>query len=265
MRRKLGINIDCIPNQDPVQTLIKAKQLGFHSFFTPLYSLEKTIEIKNKADELGMDFEFIHAPFEKINDMWNAQLCECTPYDNYIKSIDVASASGVKAIIVHLSSGWNSPEICDKGLERFDKIVDYAKDKGVIIAIENLRRKGNFAYMMDRYENRENVKFCYDVGHEHCYTATVDVMDICGERAIFTHVHDNRGRDKDDWYANYDEHKLPFDGNINYQHVIDKLDQYEYSGSIMLEVFMSVYPQMTADEFMQTAYDRAVKIEALSK
>ena len=265
MRRKLGINIDCIVNQDPVKTLIEAKKLGFDSFFTPLYSLEKTLEIKTKADELGMDFEFIHAPFDKINDMWKNEDGECLPYDNYITSIDVASKVGVRAIIVHLSSGWFCPEICDKGLARFDKLVEYAKEKGVIIAIENLRKKGNFAYMMDRYEKCDNVKFCYDVGHEHCYTANIDVMDICGERAIFTHVHDNRGRDKNNWYANHDEHKLPYDGSIDYQHVVNKLDEYGYTGSIMLEVFSSVYPDLSGDEFLKTAYDRAVKIEGLSK
>lgn len=265
MRRKLGINIDCIADEDPVNTLIKAKELGFNAFFTPLYSLEKTIEIKKKADELEMDFEFIHAPFEKVNDMWKTEDGECLPYDNYITSVDVASKAGVKAIIVHVSSGWTCPEICDKGLERFDKVVRYAKEKGVIIAIENLRKVGNFAYMMDRYENCDNVKFCYDLGHEHCYTATVDLMDICGKKAICTHVHDNRGRDKNDWYANYDEHKLPFDGSIDYQHVVNKLDEYEYTGSIMLEVFSVIYPEMSADEFMKTAFERAVKIERLSK
>lgn len=265
MRRKLGINIDCITNQDPVETLIKAKEIGFHSFFTLLCSFEKTMEIKAKADEIGMKYEFIHAPFEKVNDMWSKEEIQCLPYDNYIKSIDVASKAKVPAIIMHLSSGWDIPEICYKGLERFDKVVKHAKEKGVIIAIENLRLKENFAYMMDRYEKEENVKFCYDVGHEHCYTPMVDVMDICGERAIFTHVHDNRGRDKNDWYANYDEHKLPFDGSIDYKHVVEKLDQYNYTGPIMLEVFNKVYPEMSDDEFLQTAYNRAVKIEKLSK
>ena len=102
-------------------------------------------------------------------------------YNGMIDAIDAAAACNVPIVILHVSSGWDTPEINDLGLSRYDAIVDYAEKKGVIAAFENLRKTGNVAYFVDRYENRDCVKFCYDNGHEHCYTKTVCWMDI------FTH------------------------------------------------------------------------------
>lgn len=263
MKRKLGIICDCIMGKDPIDTLDIIKQVGFDSFFTGHTDYDTVRALKDKGDILGLDFEFIHAPFKNINSMWMDSTEYLEIYNGMIQAIDSAAACDVPTVIAHLSSGWDAPPINDLGLSRYDALVDYAEDKGVIIAFENLRVVGNLAYFTDRYRDRACVKFCYDNGHEHCYTKSVKWLDIFTFNTVATHIHDNMGRG---WerIGDPDSHLLPFDGNFDYEAMIRKLDEYDYKGSLMLEVFNhSRYMNMEPYEFIKTSYDRIKKISEM--
>lgn len=265
MKRKLGINADCVRNTEVIQNLEIIKQTGFESFFTGAKLTEGIGEIRKKADELSLDYEFIHAPFDGINNMWLAGLDYLQVMKGMKNAIDNAAEYGVPAIVAHLSSGWKSPEITELGLARFDELVMYAENKNIIIAFENLRKTGNLAYFVDRYENCSNVKYCYDCGHEHCYTKSVCWPDIFTFELYCTHIHDNHGRGWEK-VSKTDEHLLPFDGNVDYQKMMRKLDEYNYEGSLMLEVFNTAseeYGKLTAEQFIQTSFDRLKKISEM--
>ena len=60
-----------------------------------------------------------------------------------------------------------------------------------------------------------------------------------------------------------DTHLLPFEGNIDYEKVIAKLDEYGYAGPLTLEVTNSKYPEYTPEEFLATCYDRIKKISEM--
>lgn len=256
MDRKFGLVCDCAEGNEEV-SLELLKKYGFTNFFSDAHDLEKLRILRKKSDELGLEYEFIHGPFKGINDMWTS---EETPeiYKQLCLSIENAAAVGVKAVIIHVSSGWNAPKVNDLGLSRYDSLVELAREKGVILAFENLRKLGNLACLMDRYEHCENVKFCYDCGHEHCYTVTVPYAELFGSRFFCTHIHDNFGHPGG--AGDGDLHLMPFDGEIDYKKMMTSLDKIGYTGSLMLEVFK---PQtMTADEFVKTAYER---VERMSK
>lgn len=263
MKRKLGIIAEAIKNEDSLETLDRIVNAGFESTFTGRYDLPSVEKLVEKCKKLGLDMEFIHAPFNDINSMWLPGDRYKTIYDGMIQSIDSAAATGIKAVVTHVSSGWSPPEICDDGLKRYDDLVEYAAKKNVTLAFENLRKVGNIAYFVDRYEKNDNVKFCYDCGHEHCYTETVCFPDIFRDRMIFTHIHDNMGRDKNNPMGDPDMHVLPFDGNIDYEKMMRKLDEYDYKGSLMLEVFSGPYPNLSPDEFIKTAFERIKKISLM--
>lgn len=109
MKRKLGIIAECIAGADPVDTLDLMKEIGFDSFFTDTYSVETTQRMKQKADALGLTYEFIHAPFSGINNMWIEGDAYLTVYNGMIDAIDAAAACSVPAVILHVSSGWDTP------------------------------------------------------------------------------------------------------------------------------------------------------------
>lgn len=266
MRRKLGINTDCFAGINEITVLEMAKSHGFEAITTSLTNVNDVCALKNRADTLGVEFGYLHAPFRGINTMWETGDSYRNIYSGMLEAITSASECGVKAVVTHVSSGWSAPCVNDLGLSRFDDLVEFATKKGVVLAFENLRKVGNLATLMDRYEKSDNVRFCFDCGHEHCYTKTVSWIDIFTDKLIATHIHDNLGRDLHDKVSDNDSHWLPFDGNYNYHKMMRRLDKYGYSGPLLLEVFNTTrgdYSIMSGDEFLKTCYDRINRISRL--
>ncbi|MBQ8850284.1 MAG: sugar phosphate isomerase/epimerase [Clostridia bacterium] len=262
MKRKLGILSECLVGEDPTKTLEKIKKAGFDCFFTGTQDQEKAAELVAKAKELDMTCDFIHAPYKGINNMWLAGMNYLNIMNGMKHTVDIAAATGIPIVIAHVSSGWDAPEITELGLARFDELVLYATERKVVIAFENLRKVGNLAYFADRYENMEYVRFCYDCGHEHCYTKYVTWMDIFRQKMVATHIHDNHGRGEEK-VGDPDEHLLPFEGNMDYERMIHKLDEYEFDGALVLEVTNRRHPEWTHEEFLATCYERIKKISEM--
>ena len=70
MQRKLGIVASCLDGVSELDALKKIKDAGFETFFTGAYKNDDVRAIRGRADELGLKYEFIHAPFRGINQMW---------------------------------------------------------------------------------------------------------------------------------------------------------------------------------------------------
>ena len=265
MKRKLGVVANCLKEKTELEALDLIADAGFRAVFSESNDPATVLVLREKCDKLGISLDFLHAPFRGINDFW-------LPGDAYNAlrrgieaSIDSAAGAGVPMVVCHVSSGWWPPQMCQIGLDRFDALVEYAGRKKVTIAFENLRKVGNLAALMDRYEKNPGVGFCYDIGHEHCYTRTVHYMDLYADRLLCTHIHDNHGREKDDW-SDPDEHLLPFDGNIDYTDIMRRLNDADFAGTLMLEIYDSCRPDYLAmghEAFLKTAFERIERISKL--
>lgn len=262
MKRKLGIVSECLTGEDPVKALELIKAAGFDCFFTGCQDPQTVAELVKKGNELELTCEFIHAPFKGINTMWLAGMDYLTIMNGMKQAIDNAAANGIPTVIAHVSSGWAAPEITELGLARFDELVLYATERKVTVAFENLRKVGNLAYFADRYEKMEYVRFCYDSGHEHCYTKYVSWMDIFRNKLVATHIHDNHGRG-DEAIGDPDEHLLPFEGTMDYARMIRKFDEYSFRGALILEVSNSRHLEWSNEEFLATCYERIKKISEM--
>lgn len=264
MERKLGIEAHCLPGVEKKLTLEKIKQAGFDTFFTARESVENAVALREKAEQLGLTYDFIHAPFGGTNDLWLPGLEYYKLYQSILSSIDAAAAAGVPTVVVHVTSGWWPPHISDIGLARFDGIVEYALKKNVKIAFENIRKIGNLAAIMDRYERVENVGFCFDNGHEFCYTGNVKLLDLYGTRTLCTHIHDNYGRDKNDIWLDADYHLVPFDGCYDYADMMMRLNRDGYQGSLTLEINKKKpYEEMADDAWLAMVYERLARISKM--
>ena len=266
--RKLGMNVCGLGAPSRAEGLEIMKKVGFDCFFTGAFHYDEVAELREKADALGLDFDFIHGPFQGIggiNAMWLPGVDYRQLFNDMKECIDSAFACGVPTVVIHVSSGWNAPQVNDLGLSRYDELVLYAQQKGVRIAFENLRKLGNVAYFADRYENLSHVGFCFDCGHEHCYTPNVCWQDIFSARLLCTHLHDNHGPAKVGATEREDEHLLPFDGTYDFTRMIRKLDEYVYTGSLMMELSRQnpQYECMTPEEFATEAYARVKKMSLL--
>ena len=260
MERKLGIQSSNLLARPEIENLHALKDHGFESFFTGTIDVKEVCKLKNEADKLGLHFDHVHAPFMGINELWGPGL-SFVQYDlmkRIKQTIDAAYESGVNRIVLHVQGGPSTPRLCDIGFARFDEIITYALDRGVYVAIENLRRLGPVACLMERYERFKEVGFCYDTGHEICYTSGIHFLDCFGSRLLSTHIHDNHGI-KDE-----DEHLLPFDGIFDYQDMMNRINACGYDQVLSLEVCKgSRYKDMTDDQFLDTAYERILKISKM--
>lgn len=117
-------------------------------------------------------------------------------------------------------------------------------------AFENQRKLANLAWAMETFGPDSNVGFCWDCGHESCFTPGREYMPIFGKRLVCTHIHDNHG------IYNGDDHMLPFDACMDFEKVARQIRESGYEGSLMLEVgpgAHEVYQNLTWEEFFERA------------
>ena len=246
---KLGIEWDYHDKGVAEEQARRIKSSGFDATFLDL-ELDRLDEIMKALNKYEIECESYHAPFNRINDMWIAgedgevmlsRLCRC---------IDDCNKYEVPVAVVHLSSGKNPPRMNDIGFERYDRLMEYAGRQGITVAYENIRRLDNVAYMLENYPQ---AGFCWDVGHEACYTFGMEFMPLFGKRLAAVHIHDNT--------AIYDEdkHWLPYDGVIDMDKVAQHFAKCSYEGSYMLEVLPKTAQIYNLDEFYKRAYTAAIK------
>lgn len=136
-------------------------------------------------------------------------------------------------------------------------MVEYAEKKNVVIAFENQRKLGNLSCIFERYQNASNVGFCFDSGHEHCFTVNIPFLNFYAEKVICTHIHDNFGK------KSGDVHLLPFDGDYDFKVMMERLSEVEYKGSLMLELSNKRYQHLSVDDFLSEAFKRILKISKM--
>lgn len=256
--RKIGINYEKMAGWTEEDYIRKASELGFQTFFSGARTMEKHARIANALAKYGMEYENIHGPFKHINDMWFDTEGGDVMYRELTECIDQCAEVQAKLMVVHLSSGDKAPEINDIGQKRFKKMVDYAIRKNVRIAFENQRKLANLAWAMETFEDTDMVGFCWDCGHESCFTPGREYMPLFGKRLFCTHIHDNEGK------YNKDSHLIPFDGTINFERVAEHIRNSGYQGPLTLEVIArnsNHYDDLTPDEYMERA---AIAIKRLA-
>ncbi len=261
--RDIGINVSKNISFGTENYMHCLAATGFNSIFT-CGNDEKFISFVNKMClETGLKYETLHAPFDGINKLWYEDSGkEMT--DTLCQSVDLAYNNGIGIVITHLSSKENCPPVTDAGLRYFDSLVNYAAKKNIILAVENQRKLGNIATVLELYGNDSNVRFCWDVGHEKCFAHGREYMPLFGDRCITTHIHDNNMR------YNGDDHLLPFDGQIDFRRTAELLNKYNYTGTLMLEIDLPCqdtgkYRELSLLQFVQKAYAAVNRLRIISE
>ena len=169
----------------------------------------------------------LHAPFKGQNVIWQEGEAGEAMLATFLKSVDSCVAYHIKVMVMHVSNSRPMPEIGKIGLKRFDKLMAYAKEKGVTIAFESHRYLENVSHMMERYPE---AGFCLDTCHEHAFTPGLRYMPMWGDRLVATHISDN------DVVCDKDMHMLPFDGIVDFEETARELAACKKDVTLMLEV-----------------------------
>ena len=235
-------------------------ECGFDGVFDTYNNDDAAEALANAAAKYRLEMTSFHAPFFGINSMW----LDGEEGDNMLLSllaaVDSCERYSVPVAVVHVSSGETPPPIGEIGFARYDRLVDAAVKKGVTIGFENLRKPPYLAALMERYRDCENVGFCWDVGHEACFTYGKEFMPVYGDRLCFTHIHDNLSE------HNRDLHRIPFDGNLDFERIAKRLREKDWQGYLSFEVFDYGYDEgafASPQDFYKRAKSAAMKVREL--
>ena len=203
--------------------------------------------------ENGLRIESVHAPFHMMNELWT----DTDPVKSLIRlhgAIDSCSNYAIKTLVVHPTDTTAPPPVSEVGKTYFRGLIRYAKSMNVDLAFENIERPEYLDTIFGECDDT-NVKLCYDLGHENCFSKGSDVLAKYGDRLKALHIHDNDG--------NSDQHAIPFDGNIDMQRFVSKLKELEYYGIITLEVMRDrsdLYDDLTDEQFLAKAFEAGKKL-----
>ena len=257
MERTLG----CIPHgktaDEKIEALRIIKDVGFTHYFIGVSNDKKddAERIMNAARNIGLELDEVHCMWTRINHIWYDDPHGEVPTDMMLETLDFCAQHDVPIMVIHDSSGRTAPDMSNAGLARFRRIFEAGNEKGVKIAVENLRRTNNTARIF--HENKDiPVYHCWDSGHENCYTPGVEHLALFPGKQVCTHIHDNRG------IFTVDDHYLPFDGTIDWAKKAALLKAANYEGVLTLEVERRAapYTDWSDEKCYREAFARISKI-----
>lgn len=241
----------------PVEERFKLmKSIGFNS--TSFWWGDEYAEIDGPKENLpdaarrnGLQIENVHLPFAYANEFWIDSPESDNIMKSYINSIDQCANYNIPTVVLHVTFGNNPPAPSEKGLDKIRKLVEFAERKAVNIALENLRRPEYLDFIFSNIHSGR-LGFCYDSGHENCYSKGTDLLTQYGSKLMVLHLHDNDGT--------ADQHQIPGEGTIDWNLLARKLKTTGYAGAIALEVtneFSHYRGKENPEEFLTRAYEAA--------
>ena len=263
-----------MPAEDQV---LLFKKVGFDGFAAD-YALHRDIipELRELADKMQMIFSYVHAPFMKMNKMWEHSKEADESTDELIDCLDICAENKVPIVVAHVYIGFDDKEPNEAGLENFGRVIRHAEKVGVKIAFENTEGEQFLRAVMERFGDSDAVGFCLDTGHEMCYNHSRDMLSLYGKKVLMTHLNDNLGISDFDGQTIWtdDLHLLPFDGIANWQRIVERLEEHGYDGIYNFELGKTskgerhdndIYTKMTTPEYITEAYKRACRVASLKK
>lgn len=259
----MGLYVEVFQGMTYDELLPLAKEVGFDGFFSNweyATDLEKMRYYKNMGEKLGLDYETSHSVIPGSNTVWTYGKDGDDFIDLMKQNTDNCHALGIDTLVVHVQPRPAEKPSLELGISRFDKLVKYAKARGIKIAFENIGMPEFLFGTLDAFQD-SNVGYCYDSGHEACIVSTrgMHLLDRLGDRLICTHLHDNDNKT--------DLHLIPYDGEIGFDRVVNDIRACSYKGNITLELNYESYAEkMTKRDYLKKAYDVAVRIrDAINK
>ena len=194
--------------------------------------------LKNYAKEKGVAICQAHAPFP--SSYVEEEKSEKRFWD-IVCGMKNAAYLGAPMIVVHpcvhlpYDEGDNAQKLFEYNVDFYKRLIPYAREFGIKIAIENIGRVSVTSTperLNKLYDTLNDPVFtvCFDVGH--CLLEDVDPAEAIrklGDRLVHgcTHVHDNNGES--------DQHTLPFYGKVDWESVMKALADIGYEGDLNYE------------------------------
>lgn len=254
MNSNLAVVVSNDNNANVIDTINAIKNAGFKYVFVQWYDKDFKVDQLTQVKlckENNLNIIFAHLGYQKINEIWTIKGDYFV--ERYKKDILDCHNLGIDMVVMHASSKSEAPGPNVLGLNRFKQIVDYAESLGVKVAVENTRIRNHVEYLLDNITN-DNFGLCFDAGHYHTHFNDNWNIDKYKNRVFCIHLHDNHGN-------NVDEHLLPYDGTLNWNETIKKLNNLNYDGPVTMELcYRNDYLNMNINDFYIEGYKRGLRL-----
>lgn len=274
--QKLCIATISTPKATEEEQLALFKKVGFDGFFQ---TYSKDIDLKklvNVANNEGVFLQSVHAPYTKMNHLWEKTNQTNAAIDELLKCLDESKEAGAPIVVMHAFIGFEDHNPTEFGLQNIETIVKRAKELDIKLAFENTEGEEYLAAIMNRFANENNVGFCWDTGHEMCYNHSQDLIKLYGKKLFCTHLNDNLGISRYDGkiFWTDDLHLLPFDGIADWRNIVDRLNGCGFDKELTFELNLSskpnrhdndIYANMEIVDYLTEAYKRACRVAALKQ
>lgn len=204
------------------------------------------------ARNAGLYIENIHTPVYEANCLSSDNLEGESVFLCYLQCVKDCFKNNIPTMVIHLPHDHNP--INHLGMKRLEKIILEAEKANVQVAFENLCNIQNLALVFHAFPSK-NVGFCYDSCHHINYAPQDDLLKQYKNRLIALHLHDNGGT--------RNHHQLPLDGTIDWAALMKKIALTGYQGATTLEPMNWDYENLSIQQFLETAYQRAKKIDEM--
>lgn len=232
-------------------------------------------KIASAAKKENMLISYLHAPFNKSDDMWMEGEIGDIALAELLDCAETCSKLEIPAMVAHTFIGFDSDNIPTQiGIERYGALAVRANELGIKLALENTEGEVYLAALMKNLSDIPSVAFCWDTGHELCYNYGKDMTALYGDRLAVTHINDNLGiRDYEGKITYIDDlHLLPFDGITDWNSVAKRLVGCGFNGPLSFELTTKSkpgrhendkYDAMPIERFVAEAYIRACRVANL--
>lgn len=151
-------------------------------------------------------------------------------------ALAIATRLPFRHLVLHLGvpteyagPGDNQREQARRSVE---ELHDVAQQAGVMLALEiipnALSSPDALVALIEDVLELPGVGICVDTGHARLQGDVVDAVETCSGHVLTTHVHDNMGRT--------DDHRLPFEGDIDWPAVALAFQKVGYDGRWIFEL-----------------------------
>lgn len=219
------------------------------------------MDIGESAKKLDVEITQLHALWP-TDDRTKEQREESVSY--FIKEIEGAHYLGCKNVVVHpfMPFGWydgkDKEKIWETNVDLFTRLVEYAEKYNVNVCVENLpfdlieMSRVKEVKRLVRAINHPNLKICLDTGHANVFRDDIaEDVRLLGDDLAALHVHDNKG--------NWDQHLIPYMGNIKWDEFLTALKEIGYKGAFTLETMISPKMPQPIKEEMQMSLAKLAK------
>ncbi len=243
----IGLSTGCFYSTSIFDCLEPIKAAGFSLIevcsFPAHLDYHDTKSVKratNMIHDLGLEPYSIHAPFADDIDITSLDPNrQKKALDELLKAADSAAILGVRNFVVHpgpekdLRPHEDRLERFKKAADALNKVSEKCDELNVHLVFENMLPHLSFGQVSDLLwilgaMDSTSVGVCLDTGHAYLSGEIETVVHKLSGHLWMIHANDNNG--------DFDDHKPPGAGKINWSALLAQIAESEFHGAIILEI-----------------------------